>query len=468
MYYNYNDEDNNHTNQDVLNHEDPISYANKQKKKRSKLVPISIFTSVAILAGAASGAVFYGLDYYLSDRNAETTVAQIETAEDIIESDGSGESTSGSNGKISEVSTVSQSATKTIDISDVVENVMPSIVSVTNSAYVTNYGRDSIFGFGGEYGMMPGRPGESQQGNSTEDNAEGTLEEAGAGTGIIVKQTDDTLYVITNYHVVEGADAVSVTFSDDTTVDCEVKGYDSDADLAVLAIPMKHISSETLGQIKVAALGNSGEVAVGEAAIAIGNALGYGQSVTSGVISALEREVQLTDSTMTLLQTDAAINPGNSGGALLNTSGEVIGINTVKYSSEEVEGMGYAIPISKAIPIIEELINAESIPESEQGYLGITGYDIDQQYQEMYGIPSGAYVSSVVEGSPADQAGIVKGVIITKVGDKEISSMEGLSNAIKNHRAGDSIEITIAIANEGAYTEKTVKVTLGSQESKEG
>lgn len=475
MLYNYNDDNEMQQNTDnILEHEDPISYANKQKRKKGKVLPITIFTSVALLAGVISGATFYGMDKYLSDQGSTSAVAQVETLENTDDDSSTSTSESGTTSSkgtsVSTVSTGTASSIESVDVSQVVGNVMPSIVSVTNSAYVSNTGQGSMYGYD-SFGNSSEMPGQSQQGGITDDSnnnsAKGTLEEASAGTGIIVKQTDDTLYVVTNYHVVEGADAISITFNDETSVDCEVKGYDSDADLAVLAISIKNISSDTLSKIKVAVLGNSDEVAVGEASIAIGNALGYGQSVTTGVISALEREIQLTDSTMTLLQTDAAINPGNSGGALLNASGEVIGINTVKYSSEEVEGMGYAIPISKASPIIDELINAETIPESEQGYLGITGVDIDTQYQELYDMPAGAYVSSVVEGSPAAQAGLAEGAIITKVGDKEVSSMQGLSEAIKNHRAGDSVELTIAVADNGSYTEKTVTVTLGSKATTE-
>ncbi|RDU23941.1 PDZ domain-containing protein [Anaerosacchariphilus polymeriproducens] len=454
MLYNYNDDNDTPKNaDDYLSHEDPISYTNKQKKKRNRVIPITIFTSAVILVGVVSGATVYGLDRYLSEKES-TKVAQVETVKDNNEAG----KADNSSAQVSTVATNSNSAVKNVDVSNVVSNVMPSIVSVTNSAYISNNG--DFFGFG-EYGM-PGNPGQSQEG-STEKDSKGKLQEASAGTGIIVKQTNDTLYVVTNYHVIEGADKLSITFNDEKTVDCEVKGSDSDADLAVLAVPIKNIPSETLSKIKVAVLGNSEKVAVGEASIAIGNALGYGQSVTTGVISAVAREVQLTDSTMTLLQTDAAINPGNSGGALLNAKGEVIGINTVKYSSEEVEGMGYAIPISDASPIIDELIKAETIPENEQGYLGITGVDIDARYQELYGMPAGAYVSSVVEGSPADKAGIKEGVIITKIADKKVTSMQGLSNSIKKHRAGDKIELTIAIADNGSYSEKTVSVTLGSK-----
>lgn len=454
MLYNYNDDNDTPKNADeYLSHEDPISYTNKQKKKRNRVMPITIFTSAVILVGVVSGTTVYGLNRYFAEKET-AKVAQVETVQDNSK-EGNADNSSA---QVSTVATNSSTAVKNVDVSNVVSNVMPSIVSVTNSAYISNNG--NFFGFGAE-GMMPGTPGQSQEEGSTEKDSK--LQEASAGTGIIVKQTKDTLYVVTNYHVIEGADKLSITFNDETTVDCEVKGFDSDADLAVLAIPIKSISSETLSKIKVAVLGNSDKVAVGEASIAIGNALGYGQSVTTGVISAVAREVQLTDSTMTLLQTDAAINPGNSGGALLNANGEVIGINTVKYSSEEVEGMGYAIPISDASPIIDELINAETIPESEQGYLGITGVDIDSRYQKLYGMPAGAYVSSVVEGSPAAKAGIAEGVIITKIADKKVTSMQGLSNSIKKHRAGDKIELTIAIADNGSYSEKTVSVTLGSK-----
>lgn len=328
----------------------------------------------------------------------------------------------------------------TTDISEMVANVMPSIVSITSVVeQQVNYG---FWGY--------------QQ--------DGTQEAEGAGSGIIIGQNDSELLVVTNYHVIEDAKKISVGFCDSQDVEATVKGTDSDADLAVVAVPLSNMEASTKSAIKVATLGKSSELKVGEPAIAIGNALGYGQSVTAGYVSALNREVALTDKTMTLLQTDAAINPGNSGGALLNMKGEVIGINTVKYSDTTVEGMGYAIPIDTASPIIESLMNQETIPESQQAYLGITGSDVTETYSQQLNLPEGIYVQSVQEGSPAEQGGIYAGDVITKFEGNTVSSMESLINKLSNKKAGEEVTITVKRMNQqGSFEEKDLKITLGSK-----
>lgn len=345
-----------------------------------------------------------------------------------------------SGGTIQNTSTLTVSSdtiSTTTDLSSMVENVMPSVVSIT-----------SIVEQQVQYGLW----------GST------TQESTGAGSGIIIGQNDSELLIVTNYHVIEDAKSLSVGFIDKTDASATVKGYDSDADLAVVSVALNSLSSDTKNAVKIATLGKSSELKVGEPAIAIGNALGYGQSVTAGYVSALEREVALTDKTMTLLQTDAAINPGNSGGALLNIKGEVIGINTVKYSDTTVEGMGYAIPIDTAAPIIEALMNKEVIPESEQAYLGITGNDIDSTYSKRLNLPEGIYVQSVQENSPADRGGIHAGDVIIKFDGNTVSNMESLINKLGNLRAGDQISLTVSrMNNHGTYEEKVLNITLGSK-----
>lgn len=319
------------------------------------------------------------------------------------------------------------------DLSTVASNVMPSIVSIT-SKYETSSGY--LFG---------------QQQNESE----------GAGSGIIVGKKDGYLLVVTNNHVIADAQSLSVGFTDGTSASGTIKGSDNDADLAVVAVKVKDIKAATLKKIKIITLGNSDNLKVGEQAIAIGNALGYGQSVTGGYISALNREVQLTDKTMTLLQTDAAINPGNSGGALLNSKGELIGINTVKYSSEDVEGMGYAIPINTAKPIIDQLIKQKTVDKSEQAYLGISGQTISSDMAAQMDMPQGALVRQVVRNSPAQKAGISAGDVIISFGGGTVSTMEGLKSKIESKKAGDTVKVVVKRQNQmGTYEKKTISVKL--------
>lgn len=319
------------------------------------------------------------------------------------------------------------------DLSTVASNVMPSIVSIT-SKYETSSGY--LFG---------------QQQNESE----------GAGSGIIVGKKDGYLLVVTNNHVIADAQSLSVGFTDGTSASGTIKGSDNDADLAVVAVKVKDIKAATLKKIKIITLGNSDDLKVGEQAIAIGNALGYGQSVTGGYISALNREVQLTDKTMTLLQTDAAINPGNSGGALLNSKGELIGINTVKYSSEDVEGMGYAIPINTAKPIIDQLIKQKTVDKSEQAYLGISGQTISSDMAAQMDMPQGALVRQVVRNSPAQKAGISAGDVIISFDGATVSTMEGLKSKIESKKAGDTVKVAVKRQNQmGTYEKKTISVKL--------
>ncbi|SFR55047.1 S1C family serine protease [Anaeromicropila populeti] len=319
-------------------------------------------------------------------------------------------------------------------VADVVKEAMPSIVSITSTIEQ-------------EYNYF---------GQSYSEEAEGS------GSGIIVKETDKELYILTNYHVIEGAKTIMVTFCDENMVEATVKGYDSTADLAVIIINKSDLKEETLSAISVAKLGDSDAIPVGDQVVAIGNALGYGQSVTVGYVSAKDREIDVEGTTMTLIQTDAAINPGNSGGALINMDGEVIGINSLKLSVTEVEGMCYAIPISSAIPIMNELITKEQVDEGEEGYLGITGEDVTEEQNASYGVPMGALVVSVAEGGAASKAGILSGDIITAVNGIEVKSMAALKEKTTSYKAGSTITFTVMRNLNGTYEAQEINVTLMS------
>ena len=334
------------------------------------------------------------------------------------------------------LNTSSVSTSKVEDVSGLVTEVMPSIVSITCTSG----------------GMQQGYYGSQGSGNSVS-----------AGTGIIVSQDKKNLYVATNNHVVEGASSVAVTFHDGTKVDATVKGTASSSDLAVVQIPLDSIKEETKNAIRIATLGDSNKAKVGEMVVAIGNALGYGQSVTVGYLSAKDREVQTDDYTMNLLQTDAAINPGNSGGALLNASGQVVGINSAKYSSEEVEGIGYAIPISYAIPIINDLISQEKVSEEDQGYLGVRFYEVTGKVSASFNIPDGIFISSVVENSPAAKAGLRAGDVVTSIDGRSVSKQEQFQEVLQTKAAGTKIQLTIQRQSGTKYSEKTISVTLGKK-----
>lgn len=325
------------------------------------------------------------------------------------------------------------------DVSEVVANVMPSIVAINSSADQTGY---DFFG------------------------RSITQPKQGSGSGIIIGQNGSQLLIVTNNHVVEGATNVQIVFSDDKTAAATIKGADANSDLAILSVNTKDLSKETLEAIKVATLGESTKVNPGDMAIAIGNALGYGQSVTVGYISAVNREVSIGKSNMTLLQTDAAINPGNSGGALLNIKGEVIGINSVKYASEEVEGMGYAIPISTAVPMINELINRETVTDNEKGFLGIeaaSAQTVTEEFAKRFNMPVGIYVNDVLKNSPAEKAGLRQGDIITGVDNVTVKTIDDLANALSYKKAGQTIELKIQVKSNGAYQEKVLKIELAKK-----
>ena len=395
----------------------------KEKRRHSFVAKAGRMVAYGILFGGAFGVAFQGIqmgsNYLLTGSfyPAEASSSKKTTKE------------------IQNVELLTTTKETDSSVAAVVSNVMPSIVSVTSTFEEVGY--DFFFN---QY----------------------SRESTGYGSGIIIGKSEDTLLVVTNYHVVQGAKEVAVGFIDSEYVTATVKGYDSDADLAVLSIDLEEMEQSTIDSIKVAVLGESEELLVGEQAIAIGNAMGYGQSVTVGYVSALNREVQLTDKTMTLLQTDAAINPGNSGGALLNSKGEVIGINTVKYSDTSVEGMGYAIPITTATPIINDLMNQEVIEEKDKAFLGVGGDSVTQEYNERFGMPIGAYVSKVSDNSPAEKAGISAGDIITKIGDYDIESWDDLQNAIEQYKGGESAVVVLQRSDSrGKYKEKEFEVTFG-------
>lgn len=332
------------------------------------------------------------------------------------------------------------------DVSDVVEKVMPAMVSIVNNF------TETANVFGQQY----------------------TQEEAASGSGIIVGKTDDELLIVSNNHVVESADTLTVTFIDGSEAQAQVKGLDSDMDLAVIAVSLNDLSDDTKNAITVATLGSSDDLKLGEPVIAIGNALGYGQSVTNGIVSALNREITLENgstglengSTGTFIQTNAAINPGNSGGALLNMNGEVIGINSNKIGGTAVEGMGYAIPITSASPIIADLMERQTrtkVAEDEVGYIGISQQEVTSQISQMYNMPEGIYVVSVEEGSAAANAGIMKGDIITKFDGSSISSYSDLQKTLQYYAAGDSATITVQRPQNGEYVSVELNLTLGSR-----
>jgi len=335
--------------------------------------------------------------------------------------------------KDKEVKEVASTDGKTV--ADIVENVMPSIVSI---ACVVEQ----------QYNFF---------GSTFSEDAEGS------GSGIIIGQNDKQVLIATNNHVIDGASTVRITFNDGKEVKAEIKGTDASNDLAVVAVAISDLDDDTKDKIKIASVGKSDSCKVGEVAIAIGNALGYGQSVTVGVISALDRSVATEDYNMELIQTDAAINPGNSGGALLNSKGEVIGINSVKYVSEDTEGMGYAIPITEAVEILNELMNYEEIPESKRAYLGIVGVDIDEAISQRSNLPKGVYVQEISKDSPAEKCGMKQGDVIIEFAGKKVSTMENIQNIMKNKRSGEKAEIKVMQASNGKYVEKTYTVTFGSR-----
>ncbi|MGC4019347.1 MAG: trypsin-like peptidase domain-containing protein [Muricomes sp.] len=403
----------------------------RPKKKIPKAVAV---TGFALLFGVVSSATF------LTSNIVGSKVLRLNESS----------SSSSKTAAVNSTSLTTTSNVVTSDVSGVVEKVMPSIVSITNMSV------QQVQDFFG---------GVSQQENES------------AGTGIIVSQNDSELLIVTNNHVVEGSETLTVTFNDNTSLEADIKGTDPSHDIAVIAVPLKSISKDTMDNIAVASLGDSTKLKVGEPAIAIGNALGYGQSVTTGVISATDRQsmgaegpvnVQgAAESDVKLIQTDAAINPGNSGGALVNANGEVIGINSSKLVASSVEGVGYAIPISDVSDVITNLMNQQTktkIAEKDRGYIGIEGFDVTSEYAERFSMPLGVYITNVISGGGADAAGITKGGVITELNGVTIDSMNTLQEQLKYYAKGDTVKLTVQKPeNSGEYTKQTYEVKLGAK-----
>ncbi len=432
----------------------------KEKKSGGGFKKIILGICCGLLFGIFAGIGFVAIttasEMLIQDKKAETSViVEQEAEESKAEETQIGETAENIENVVEKVNNALQVGTTVTDVTEVVKAVMPSVVSVNNK-----YVETTSF-WGQQY----------------------TSEAVSTGSGIIVGQNDTELLLVTNYHVVEAAEELTVQFCDGNQAQAQQKGADADKDLAVIAVQLADIEEETKGAISIATLGDSNQLTVGEPVIAIGNALGYGQSVTTGVVSALNRaimmeneydsqgygffeeeEVQGDREINTFIQTDAAINPGNSGGALLNIKGEVIGINSNKIGGSAVEGMGYAIPISDAQPIIEELMKKETrlkVEEENKGYLGITGIDVVDEYSELYGMPKGVYISSVSEGTGAEEAGLIRGDIITALNGEEVESMDELKEELSYYAAGDTVELTIMQGSPTGFQAKTVMVTLG-------
>ena len=415
-----------------------------QKKRKSSgkaartAKRIGAITLSAVLFGGVAAGTFQGVNYLTGYTavQAEADTSQSSSAESTAEN-------------TTVVQTTSASASDEMSVADIADAVMPSIVSITNRSVqeVQNY--FSMFGY---YGGQP-----------LEEETESV------GSGIIIGQNDTELLIVTNNHVVEGADSLTVSFVDNQSYEANLKGTDSGNDLAVIAVPLENISSDTMSQIKVATLGDSDSLRVGEQVVAIGNALGYGQSVTTGIVSATNRTLTTADedgsdsTTATYIQTDAAINPGNSGGALVNMQGEVIGINSAKLASTEVEGMGYAIPISRVSDIINTLMNETTltiVDEADRGSIGITVTTVPESVTEVYGIPTGVYVSDVPAGSNAEAAGLRRGDVITALDGRSVTDVSQLQTLLQYYSAGQTVTLTVQSIENNAYTEKTITTTL--------
>ncbi len=400
----------------------------KKVKRRKWMSCISYGLVFGIMAGCAfQGVNLIGNQLQGNQSQTETTTEQ--PAEEKEEA-----------APLTAVSTTEEIADATMAVADVASDAMPSIVSITNKSVQ-------------EIQMMFGMGTQEYESESL-------------GSGIIVGENDNELLIVTNNHVIESANTLSVSFIDNEVYEATLKGADSENDLAVIAVKLADVSESTLGQTKVAKLGDSGELVIGQPVVAIGNALGYGQSVTTGIVSALDREIDIDNLSSKLIQTDAAINPGNSGGALLNMKGEVIGINSAKFAASQVEGMGYSIPISIATPIIEDLMNRETrelVDEGDASYLGITGLSVTSQVSETYGIPEGIYISEVYSDTPAQMAGLQKGDVIKKFDGLSVTSIKELQERLQYYKAGETVDILIERADNGEYKEMTLTVVLGAR-----
>ena len=421
----------------------------KNRKTANLAKKVGTIALSAVLFGSVAGGTFQAVNYFAGSRTAASTTTTQTTSNSSL---------------LKAAATSSGSAsTGTLDVSTIAKNAMPSIVSITNKSVqeVQNY--FSMFGYGAQTPQ--------------------TEETTSCGSGIIIGKNDTELLIVTNNHVVDGADTLSVSFVNNQVCEANIKGTDSDNDLAVIAVPLSEIPDDTMNSIAIATMGDSDSVHVGEQVIAIGNALGYGQSVTTGIISAANRVIDGnsssdggTDGTAsdsasndttgkTYLQTDAAINPGNSGGALLNMNGEVIGINSAKLASTEVEGMGYAIPVSRVSDIIENLMNEQTrtkVSSENQGTLGIKCLDVSSQIQQAYSMPAGIYISEVTSGGAAEKAGLKSGYVLTSFDGHSVTSTNELKSLLSYYSAGETVEVEAQVPDNGSYETKTFSLTLGT------
>ncbi len=415
------------------------------------------FSLCAVLAGGLAAGSFEGVNKLAGWSGATTVEAASNKDETTLTYAKSEKKDSDASDSKSDTGKDTGSTAKgSLDVSEIVSEALPSIVSITTKSVqeVQNY-----FGMYGMYGYAP-----QQQEQEVE----------GSGSGIIVGKNDDELLIATNYHVVEGADTLSVAFTDGNAVEASVKGFDEERDLAVVSVSLDDVEDDTMDAISIANIGSSDDLKVGEQVVAIGNALGYGQSVTTGIVSAKNRRMDSDNNTVTdgsddssdgvnLIQTDAAINPGNSGGALLNMEGEVVGINSAKLASTEVEGMGYAIAISDVTDILQNLMNETSrdkLDDSEHGVLGIKGSSVSSEAVQMYGIPAGVFVKKVTEGGAADKAGLKANSVITEFNGKTVSSINQLIEYLSYYEPDEEVELTVQVPHGTSYKEETVKVTL--------
>lgn len=415
------------------------------------------FSLCAVLAGGLAAGSFEGVNKLAGWSGATTVEAASNKDETTLTYAKSEKKDADASDSKSDTGKDTGSTAKgSLDVSEIVSEALPSIVSITTKSVqeVQNY-----FGMYGMYGYAP-----QQQEQEVE----------GSGSGIIVGKNDDELLIATNYHVVEGADTLSVAFTDGNAVEASVKGFDEERDLAVVSVSLDDVEDDTMDAISIAKIGSSDDLKVGEQVVAIGNALGYGQSVTTGIVSAKNRRMDSDNNTVTdgsddssdgvnLIQTDAAINPGNSGGALLNMEGEVVGINSAKLASTEVEGMGYAIAISDVTDILQNLMNETSrdkLDDSEHGVLGIKGSSVSSEAVQMYGIPAGVFVKEVTEGGAADKAGLKANSVITEFNGKTVSSINQLIEYLSYYEPDEEVELTVQVPHGTSYKEETVKVTL--------
>ena len=415
------------------------------------------FSLCAVLAGGLAAGSFEGVNK-LAGWSGATTVEAASNKDETTLTYAKSEKkdVDASDSKSDTGKDTGSTAKGSLDVSEIVSEALPSIVSITTKSVqeVQNY-----FGMYGMYGYAP---------QQKEQEVEGS------GSGIIVGKNDDELLIATNYHVVEGADTLSVAFTDGNAVEASVKGFDEERDLAVVSVSLDDVEDDTMDAVSIANIGSSDDLKVGEQVVAIGNALGYGQSVTTGIVSAKNRRMDSDNNTVTdgsddssdgvnLIQTDAAINPGNSGGALLNMEGEVVGINSAKLASTEVEGMGYAIAISDVTDILQNLMNETSrdkLDDSEHGVLGIKGSSVSSEAVQMYGIPAGVFVKEVTEGGAADKAGLKANSVITEFNGKTVSSNNQLIEYLSYYEPDEEVELTVQVPHGTSYKEETVKVTL--------